>query len=60
MPASTLRVIKHCNVSPSDWDSMLMRWGFKWDDETMPFSGIETHIKTHSMNGSYHYPLYED
>lgn len=55
---STLRLIKRANVSPSDWDAMLDRWGMDWHDEDKPFRGIENHIESHMVNGLYRYPMY--
>lgn len=60
IPVSTLRVIRNCNVSPADWEGMLMRWGFHWGQAGLPFPAIENHIITHAVNGSYRYPMYED
>lgn len=58
VPRSTLRTIKLCNVSPADWDAMLVRWGFAWGDESLPFADIENFIRVHSQSGSYNYPMY--
>lgn len=58
LPKSTLRLFKKANVSPADWDSMLMRWGYNWGDENLPFADIERHVTTHMVNGSYRYPMY--
>lgn len=58
MPTSTLSLIKRANVSSADWDCMLARWGYDWNDETMPFDLIERHIETHMVRGNYSYPMY--
>lgn len=58
MPKSTLDTIKACNVSPADWDDMLMRWGHSWGDTDLYWPGVENHILTHSSSGSYRWPLY--
>jgi len=58
MPESTLALFKRANVSPADWDSMLMRWGFSWGDETLPWADIERHVTVHMVNSLYRYPMY--
>lgn len=58
MPTRTRACIRRHNVSPSDWDMMLSRWGYKWDEPNLPWREIENHIETHSRYGSYSYPLY--
>lgn len=57
---SLMTAITRFNVSPSDWDMMLMRWGYQWGDGGLPFSAIENHIISHSQMGYYQYPMYED
>lgn len=57
MPTSTLRLIRRANVSPADWDGMLARWGYDWDDD-LPWSDVEYHIESHIVNGSYRWPMY--
>lgn len=58
MPESTLRLFKRANVTSSDWDDMLMRWGFSWGDENLPWDAIENHVTVHMVNGLYRYPMY--
>jgi hypothetical protein len=57
---SLLRTIKASNVSQSDWDFMLYRWGFTWDSPNLPFNDIERFITVHSQRGHYAYPMYQD
>jgi len=58
MPQSLLNLIRQANVSVSDWDAMLNRWGFTWGDTDLPFDAIANHIETHRVSGSYRYPMY--
>lgn len=58
MPQSTLDLFRTANVSVSDWDSMLARWGFTWGDENLPWADIENHVTVHMVNGLYRYPMY--
>lgn len=58
VPESTLSLFKSAGVSPADWDYMLVRWGYQWGDETLPFEDIERHISSHMVNGLYRYPMY--
>jgi hypothetical protein len=58
MPTSTLSLFKRAGVSPADWDSMLVRWGFQWGDESLPWDAIEDHVTVHMVNGLYRYPMY--
>lgn len=60
LPIRTLRVIKRFNVSQSDFDCMLMRWGYHYGQAGIPWSDVERHIITHAVNGNYRYPMYED
>lgn len=55
---SLLAAIKRFNVSQSDWDMMLARWGFAWNTLDLPFDAIERHIEVHSQRGFYSYPMY--
>lgn len=57
MPESTLRLIKAANVSPADWDMMLARWGYNWNDD-LPWELVEQHIESHRVRGMYQYPMY--
>lgn len=58
MPQSTLNLFKRANVSVSDWDDMLMRWGFTWGDPDLPWNLINLHVESHMVNGLYRYPMY--
>lgn len=58
LPDWLLRTIKFYNVTQSDWDAMLARWGYQWDSPDIPFRAVQDHIETHSQRGYYQYPLY--
>lgn len=58
MPTTTLNLIKRSNVSPADWDMMLYRWGMEWNNPDLPWDAIEQHIITHTVKGSYRWPMY--
>lgn len=58
LPQSTLNLFKSANVTSSDWDAMLLRWGYKWGDPDIPWSAVEQHVTVHMVNGLYRYPMY--
>lgn len=58
LPRTTLALIKRANVSQSDFDSMLMRWGYHWGQAGIPWEDVERHITVHMVDGNYRYPMY--
>lgn len=54
LPQSTLRLVKRFNVSPSDWEMLLDKFG----RVDTPFAAVEMFIREHSPNGMYRHPLY--
>lgn len=56
--SDVLSAMRHYNVTQSDWDDMLNRWGLSWDTPDLPWDGILNHIVTHSAKGYYSWPMY--
>lgn len=58
LPKTLLSLFRRSNVSPTDWDMMLSRWGFSWGDKDLPWEAIANHVTVHLVNGTYRYPMY--